>query len=218
MQFSRQDYWSGLPFPSPNSGIEPRSPALQADSLPIKGRHYTCTERLLGVKNQGTIPGQNESCSSQKASLRDQSWLKVTRTPQGRVLRQINEVETKQDDLPEGRQRPRKLAPSKGFKLPQNPTLFAHVPFFSNFLFNKIFPLRLTFCLLTWIHSWLGRQGLRTRALTAGPCGPGVRTPIQETKTLLPAAAHCCSLQAAAYCITRPKSIPLPSYKGHLQR
>ena len=36
--FSRQGYWSGLPFPSPgdlpNPGIEPRSPALQADSLP----------------------------------------------------------------------------------------------------------------------------------------------------------------------------------------
>ena len=38
MKFSRQEYWSGLPFPStrdlPNPGIEPRSPALQADSLP----------------------------------------------------------------------------------------------------------------------------------------------------------------------------------------
>ena len=37
MGFSRQEYWSGLPFPSPgdlpDSGIEPRSPALQADSL-----------------------------------------------------------------------------------------------------------------------------------------------------------------------------------------
>ena len=37
MGFSRQEYWSGLPFPSPrdlpNPGIEPRSPALQADSL-----------------------------------------------------------------------------------------------------------------------------------------------------------------------------------------
>ena len=32
MEFSRQEYWSGLPFPSPgdlpNPGIEPRSPAL----------------------------------------------------------------------------------------------------------------------------------------------------------------------------------------------
>ena len=38
MEFSRQEYWSGLPFPSPgdlpNPGIEPGSPALQADSLP----------------------------------------------------------------------------------------------------------------------------------------------------------------------------------------
>ena len=38
MEFSRQEYWSGLPFPSqrdlPDPGIEPGSPALQADSLP----------------------------------------------------------------------------------------------------------------------------------------------------------------------------------------
>ena len=37
MGFSRQEYWSGLPFPSPedlpNPGFEPRSPALQADAL-----------------------------------------------------------------------------------------------------------------------------------------------------------------------------------------
>ena len=33
MGFSRQEYWSGLPFP-PNPGIEPRSPVFQADSLP----------------------------------------------------------------------------------------------------------------------------------------------------------------------------------------
>ena len=37
MGFSRQEYWSGLPFPSPGDlpepGIEPRSPALQADTL-----------------------------------------------------------------------------------------------------------------------------------------------------------------------------------------
>ena len=37
MEFSRQEYWSGLPFPSPEDlpdpGIEPRSPALQADAL-----------------------------------------------------------------------------------------------------------------------------------------------------------------------------------------
>ena len=40
MGFSRQEYWSGSPFPSPgdlpNPGIKPGSPALQADALPCK--------------------------------------------------------------------------------------------------------------------------------------------------------------------------------------
>ena len=40
MEFSRQEYWSGLPFPSPedlpNPGIESMSPVLQADSLPAE--------------------------------------------------------------------------------------------------------------------------------------------------------------------------------------
>ena len=38
MDFSRQEYWKALPFPSPgdfpNRGIKPKSPVLQADSLP----------------------------------------------------------------------------------------------------------------------------------------------------------------------------------------
>ena len=40
MEFSRQEYWSGEPFPSPgdlpNPGIEPRSPTLRVDSLPAE--------------------------------------------------------------------------------------------------------------------------------------------------------------------------------------
>ena len=40
MGFPRQEYWSGLPFPSsgdlPSPGIEPRLPALQADCLPAE--------------------------------------------------------------------------------------------------------------------------------------------------------------------------------------
>ena len=45
MGFSRQEYWSGLPFPSPgdlpNPGIEPGSPTLQADALSSEppGKH-----------------------------------------------------------------------------------------------------------------------------------------------------------------------------------
>ena len=40
IEFSRQEYWSGLPFPSSGDlsdpGIEPISPALQADSLRVE--------------------------------------------------------------------------------------------------------------------------------------------------------------------------------------
>ena len=36
MGFPRQEYWSGLPFPSP--GIKPKCPALQADALPSEPR------------------------------------------------------------------------------------------------------------------------------------------------------------------------------------
>ena len=46
VEFSRQEYWSGLPFPSPgdlpNPGIEPGSPALEADSLLVKDGCICC--------------------------------------------------------------------------------------------------------------------------------------------------------------------------------
>ena len=57
MEFSRQEYWSGLSFPSPGDlpdpGINPRSPALQAVSLPSESPgeaqhhlfNYTNTEK-----------------------------------------------------------------------------------------------------------------------------------------------------------------------------
>ena len=42
MEFSRPEYWSGKPFPSPgdlpNLGIEPMSSALQVDSLPAESQ------------------------------------------------------------------------------------------------------------------------------------------------------------------------------------
>ena len=46
MGFSRQEHWSGLPFPSPwdlpDPGIKPESPALQADSLPFEPPGKPC--------------------------------------------------------------------------------------------------------------------------------------------------------------------------------
>ena len=57
MGFSRQEYWSGLPFPSPedlpNPGIEPRSPALQADILtsePPSWSLFFCTVKRVSKR------------------------------------------------------------------------------------------------------------------------------------------------------------------------
>ena len=53
MEFLRQEYWSGLPFPSPghlsDSGIEPTSPASQMDSLPLS--HQGSQKQLYFNKN-----------------------------------------------------------------------------------------------------------------------------------------------------------------------
>ena len=58
MEFSRQEYWSGLPFPSPGDlpgpGIEPESLALQADSLLSEPLICTCFERLI-CRNKETL-------------------------------------------------------------------------------------------------------------------------------------------------------------------
>ena len=71
MEFSRQEYWSGLPFPSPGDlpdpGIKPESPTLQADALPseppgksltlkkitdkyIRTKQFLYLQRTLGEK------------------------------------------------------------------------------------------------------------------------------------------------------------------------
>ena len=54
--FPRQECWSGLPFPSPGNfsdpGIKPRSPALQADSLPPEptGKPHTFLYAYISTK------------------------------------------------------------------------------------------------------------------------------------------------------------------------
>ena len=61
MGFSRQEYWSGLPFPSPgdlpNLGIEPGSPSLEADALtsePPGKPLYSIHTALLSGEGNGT--------------------------------------------------------------------------------------------------------------------------------------------------------------------
>ena len=72
MGFSRYEYWSGLPFSSPgdlpNPEIEPRSPALQADSLPteLQGKPWRRAWQPTPVFLLGESLGQRSlvGCSS----------------------------------------------------------------------------------------------------------------------------------------------------------
>ena len=58
VEFSRPEYWSGWPFPSPedlpNLEIEPRSPTLQADSLPSEPPGKT---KITGMGKPIISPG-----------------------------------------------------------------------------------------------------------------------------------------------------------------
>ena len=60
MEFSRPEYWSGQPFPSPgdlpNPGIKPRSPALQAHSLPAEPQGKP---KNMGVGRLSLLQGNN---------------------------------------------------------------------------------------------------------------------------------------------------------------
>ena len=64
MEFSRQKYWSGLPFLSPgnlpNPEIEPRSHVLQADSLPSEPLGKLIVDLWTGARGVG-----KSSCTSQ---------------------------------------------------------------------------------------------------------------------------------------------------------
>ena len=65
MEFSRQEYWSGLPFPSPEDlpdpGIETTSPSLEADSslseLPgVQSVYYRNVSKLRNIPACGILP------------------------------------------------------------------------------------------------------------------------------------------------------------------
>ena len=81
MVFLRQEYWSGLPFPTPGDlpdpGIKPVSPALQADSLSLSH---------VGSPMQVT-------CSRVKAVRDDKKWVNLWKflrvEPQGLLVNEI---------------------------------------------------------------------------------------------------------------------------------
>ena len=82
IEFSRQEYWSGLPFHSPrdlpNSGFKPRSLTLQVDSIPVRAQkqkkvtlHLTPVPRLMmwrgrNSQKNGPHSPQRQASSSKK--------------------------------------------------------------------------------------------------------------------------------------------------------
>ena len=86
MRFSKQEYWSGLPFPSPgdlpNLGIEPTSPALQVDSLPSEPPGKPNKPEIQKRKEKKKILKSKEK---RKAKLRHWKYLFEKRMPTHRL-------------------------------------------------------------------------------------------------------------------------------------
>ena len=88
MEFSRREYWSGLPFPSleelPNPGIKPLSPAWQADSLlfELQGSLFTHSlPQLYSLSLPSDFPGGGSGtepvCQCRKCKRRRfRLWLR----------------------------------------------------------------------------------------------------------------------------------------------
>ena len=88
MGFLRLEYWSGKPFPSlgdlPDPGIEPGSPALQADSLPSEPQELSSRLRLVATVLDSTgveegLQGLEWKQGGQWRPLCRESWLALDR-------------------------------------------------------------------------------------------------------------------------------------------
>ena len=80
MEFSGQEYWSGLPFPSPGDlpdpGIDPWSPALQADSLPSEppGKPYGVKGAQKGNQEGMTRRRKRNAQRLREGVLKRDAW------------------------------------------------------------------------------------------------------------------------------------------------
>ena len=122
MEFSRQEYWSGLPFPSPGDfpdpGIEPGSPELQADSLPSEPPGKPLTKFLVANSKKSlwfnaAVPGYAPPhlCSS--------FWLLGCGHAKGRrKAKQTECIFFKTETLPYNKQQ-RQEAPKRNSKASQ---------------------------------------------------------------------------------------------------
>ena len=96
MGFPKQEYWSGLSFPSPedlpNSGIKPRSPAMQADSLPSEapGKPTSLFRVIIkGMENNKYNAYTKKSFGGLHSVVQ---WLRLCTSTTGRVWSLVGEL------------------------------------------------------------------------------------------------------------------------------
>ena len=83
MGFSRQEYWSGLPFPSPGDlpdpGIEPRSPTLQAEALTSEppGKPITMRKKKFNYLSKVTKPVSSKFAPKARFLVPDSLKIKM---------------------------------------------------------------------------------------------------------------------------------------------
>ena len=73
-EFTREEYWNGLPFPSPGDlpdpGIKPRSPAFQADALPSELLGFPGLTINTHIRNdEGAVCGSGGGVNSSKRNV-----------------------------------------------------------------------------------------------------------------------------------------------------
>ena len=91
MGFSRQEYWSGLSFPSPgdrpNPGIKPRSPELQADSLVAQTVKHLPTIRETRVRSLSQEdPLEKEMATHTSTLVWRIPWMEEPTVPEMKYL------------------------------------------------------------------------------------------------------------------------------------
>ena len=98
-EFSGQEYWSGLPFFSPgalcDSGIEPKSPALQVDSLPSEAPGEGEGEASRGTeepRQEAEIQGESGGMEAQASPASPSSQAPVLRTLRASRLRGFKQM------------------------------------------------------------------------------------------------------------------------------
>ena len=93
MEFSRPEYWSGQPFPSPgylpNPGIKPRSPTLQEDSLPAEPQRKP---KNTGVDSLSLLQGDLPDPEVKPGSLALQADSLPTELSSGPGGKRLSEI------------------------------------------------------------------------------------------------------------------------------